>query len=119
MRPYQPDLRHRILNARSNQIPDEQITKLFQISQRTLERYTKQHRETGSLQPGQTTGRTRKLSPEQEQALAEQCDAYPEDTLEQYRQRLNDTHGVQVSRSTISRALARLKRTRKKDGSRR
>ncbi|NJK43461.1 MAG: IS630 family transposase [Pleurocapsa sp. SU_196_0] len=112
-RAYQLDLRERIVNhAQINQRGDTAET--FEVSTRTVRRYLERKRTRGTLQPGKTTGRIRSLTPEQETALGAQCDADPEGTLEAYRQHLNVTHGVLVSRSTISRALVRLNRTRKK-----
>lgn len=118
-RAYHPDLRHRVIHAVQHDTPVQDIVSNYQISPSTIERYVKRLHETGSLQPGQSTGRKRKLSADQEQALGAQCDAYPDDTLEQHRTRLIQTHGVTVSTATISRALTRLRRTRKKDATRR
>lgn len=114
MRAYHPDLRERIVHAHSNNVPHEEITSLFEISQRTLERYIKQHRETGSLQPRISTGRPRLLDTALDAALAMQSDAHQDETLEQHRQRLLVEQGMKVSASTVSRALGRLGRTRKK-----
>lgn len=118
-RAYHPDLRHRVIHAIQHDTPVKNIVRMLEISPSTIERYVKQHRATGSLQPGQSTGRKRKLTPEQETALGAQCDTYPDDTLEQHRTRLIQTHAVTVSTATISRALTRLRRTRKKDVARR
>ncbi|NJK45428.1 MAG: hypothetical protein HC933_15185 [Pleurocapsa sp. SU_196_0] len=114
-RAYHPDLRHRIIHAAQHNTPIKAIVTTYQVSPSTIERYVKQHRATGSLQPGQSTGRKRKLSVEHETTLGAQCDAYPDDTLEQHRARLIQDHDLTVSTATISRALTRLRRTRKKD----
>jgi transposase len=118
-RAYHPDLRHRVIHAVEHNTPIQDIVRLLNISPSTIERYVKRHRATGSLQPGKSTGRKRRLTADQEQALGTQCDTHPDDTLEQHAQRLLEEHHVQVSASTVSRALTRLKRTRKKDTSRR
>lgn len=114
MRAYHPDLRERIVHAHSNNVPHEEITSLFEISQRTLERYVKQHRETGSLQPRISTGRPRLLDAALNAALATQSDTHQDATLEQHRERLLVEQNMKVSASTVSRALRRLGRTRKK-----
>jgi transposase len=117
-RAYHPDLRHRIVShAQTEQRATTAAT--FQVSTRTIRRYLERQRTQHTLEPGKTTGRTPSLTVEQQTALGQQCDAHPDDTLEEHRARLNTDQGVQVSASTISRALARLNRTRKKDVSRR
>ena len=115
MRAYHPDLRERIVHAHSNNVPHEEITSLFEISQRTLERYVKQHRETGSLQPRISTGRPRLLDTTLDAALATQSDTHQDATLEQHQQRLLVEQNMTVSTSTVSRALRRLGRSRKKN----
>jgi transposase len=117
-RAYSTDLRKRIIHHATTE-PRATTARTFQVSPRTIRRLLERHRTGRPLEPGKTTGRKRRLTPQQETALGQQSDAFPDDTLAQHRQRLHATHGVLVSTATISRALTRLKRTRKKDGSRR
>ena len=112
-RPYSPDLRHRIVQHALQATPEETAT-LFQVNPRTVRRFIKLKRVTGTLESRVSTGRTKKFDASIDIALATHCDAHPDDTLEQYQQRLKLDQHVTVSLSSVSRALRRLGRTRKK-----
>lgn len=112
-RAYSPDLRHRIVQHALKATPEETAI-LFQVNPRTVRRFLNLKRLTGNLDALVSTRRTKKLDASLETVLTEHCDAHPDDTLEQYQQHLKLKHQVHISRSSISRALQRLGRTRKK-----
>ena len=112
-RAYSPDLRHRIVQHTLQATPEETAT-LFQVNPRTVRRFLNLKRLSGNLNARVSTGRTKKLDATVDAALVAHCDAHPDDTLEQYQQRLKLEQHVNLSISSISRALKRLGRTRKK-----
>jgi transposase len=114
MKPYSPDLRQRILAAVDQGTPRQQIVEILHISLSTLKRYLRQRRETGTLTPRSIPGRPSKKGAALDAELSAQLAAHDDATLEQQCQLWEASHGVQVSPSSMSRAIARLGWTRKK-----
>ena len=112
-RAHSPDLRHRIVQHALQATPCD-TAHIFQVNPRTVRRLLNLKRQTGTLESRVSTGRTKKLDATIDTALGAHCDAYPDHTLEQYQQHLKLEQHVSVSLSSISRALQRLGRTRKK-----
>ena len=112
-RAYSPDLRHRIVQHALQATPEDTAT-LFSVNPRTVRRFLNLKRLTGNLNARVSTGRTKKLNATVDAALVTHCHAHPDDTLEQFRQHLTLEQHVNVSLSSISRALQRLGWTRKK-----
>jgi len=109
-RAYSVDLRERSLQALASGRSVTEVTTLFGVSRSSLHRWQRQQGTTGSLVPGRPSGRPRRLTPTQEQAIAQQVQATPDATLEE----LCVTSPVPVSRQTMGRTVQRLGLTRKK-----
>jgi transposase len=114
MKAYSVDLRAKVLQAVDQGYPREEIVKLLGVSRATIKRYLKQRRETGSVTPKAIPGRPpKKLGPLQAE-LAAQLQAHDDLSLEEQCRLWEQSHGVRVSTSTMSRAIKRVGWTRKK-----
>ncbi|SRR5579884_4467071 len=114
MRAYSQDLRERVLRAVDEGKPRKQIIELFQVSRATIKRYLKQRRETGTLQPRPIPGRPASKGALLRAHVSELIQERPDARLEDYCQMWESQHGIQVSASTMSRAIRQANYTRKK-----
>jgi transposase len=112
MRPLSQDLRQRILDTVARREGSlRQIAKRFLVNLSTVVRLLKRHRETGSADPKpHAGGRQPALGPDGLERLRELIRQQPDATLDELRERL----GVDCSDMAISRALKKLRITRKK-----
>jgi transposase len=114
MKAYSEDLRVKVLRAVDQGYPREEIVKLLGVSLPTIKRYLKQRRETGTVVPKAIAGRTpKKLGPLQA-GLVAQLQAHDDLGLEKQCRLWEQSQGVRVSTSTMSRAIKRVGWTRKK-----
>jgi transposase len=114
MKAYSQDLREKVLRAVDQGFPREEIVKLLGVSRATIKRYLKQRRETGTVAPKVIPGRPpKKLGPLQAELVA-QLQAHDDLGLEDQCRLWEQSHGVRVSTSTMSRAIQRVGWTRKK-----
>jgi transposase len=114
MKAYSQDLREKVLRAVDQGYPRQQIVKLLGVSLATIKRYLKQRRETGTVAPKAIPGRPSKKLELLEAELVAQLQAHDDWRLEDHCQLWEQTHGVQVSTATMSRAIKRVGWTRKK-----
>ena len=114
MKAYSPDLRERVLGAVDQGMPQEEIAKVFALSLATIKRYVKQRRETGTVVAKPIPGRTSKKLVPLQLGLSQQLAEAPDATLAQHCQMWEQSQNIQVSPSTMSRAIKRLGWTRKK-----
>lgn len=117
MKAYSQDLREHGLRAVDDGSPRAEIVQMFGISLSTLERYVKQRREEGHVRPKTIPGRPPKKRAQVEAGVLPQLQANADATLEQHCEMWKQTHGEDVSRWTMSRAIKRLGWTRKKSRS--
>ena len=114
MRAYSEDLRTRIVAA----VQEEGLAKLevarrFKVDRATVYRYLARA-EQGDLKARTSPGRSRKLTPEQRQALQKQLGAHSDDTLMEHAARFAEEQGVELAFSTVNLYFKRLGITRKK-----
>ena len=114
MRAYSQDLRERILRAVDQGKTRDEIVVLFQVSYATIKRYVKQRREQGHVLPKPIPGRPPKKRAPLEANLQAQLEKQPDATLQEHCDAWEAQVGMKVSISTMSRAIDRLKWTRKK-----
>lgn len=114
MRAYSYDLRQRILHAVDQGKSRAEIIRTFDVSRATIKRYLKLRRETGDVKPKAIPGRLAKKGAVLRAGLPSQLDAYPDATLAEHCQIWETSGGVQVSTTSMSRAIQRLDWTRKK-----
>jgi transposase len=114
MKPDSQDLRERVVRAVESGMPRAEIVKTFAVSQATIKRYLKQHRETGHVKPKAIPGRPARKGAALQAGLLPQLQAHRDARLEDHCQQWEAEHGVQVSTATMSRAIKRIGWTRKK-----
>ncbi len=114
MKAYSLDLRERVLRAVDQGYKRADIIKLFGVSRATIKRYLKRRRETGEANVKPIPGRPPKKFAPLQAGLVAQLEAYTDATLETHCHFWEQTHGVRVSMSTMSRAIRRVGWTRKK-----
>ncbi len=114
MRAYSIDLREKVLRAVDQGHPREEIINVLGVSRATIKRYLKQRRETGTIAPKAIPGRTPKKLGLLQADLAAQLQAHDDLRLEDQCRLWEQTHGVQVSTTTMSQAIKRIGWTRKK-----
>ena len=112
MSAYSRDLRQRVIDTVERKEGSlRQIASRFLVSISFVTRVLRLHRDTGSVDPRpHSGGRPAALGPADLRRLRELIADQPDATLEELRQRL----GVACSMMAISRALRKLKITRKK-----
>ena len=114
MKAYSQDLRERVLRASEQGLPHREIVRVLGVSLATIGRYLKQRRETGQVEAKAIAGRPSKKMASLQAGLPEQLRAFPDATLEQQAQYWQHSQGMQVSRSSVGRAIKRMGWTRKK-----
>ena len=114
MKAYSVDLREKVLRAVDQGYAREEIVKLLGVSRATIKRYLKQRRETGTVAPKTIPGRPPKKLGLLQAELVAQLQAHADLRLEDQCRLWEQTHGVQVSTATMSRAIKRVGWTRKK-----
>jgi transposase len=117
MKPYSADLRQRIVNAvKHDQNTPDEAAKRFNVSRATVYNYLQLDRDLNDLTPRVTTGRTRRITTEQEPLLHTQLLKFPDHTLEQHCQHWLKRYGT-ISIACMHQSITRLGITLKKNGS--
>jgi transposase len=106
MKAYSVDLREKVLRAVDQGYPRAEIIMLLGVSRATIKRYLKQRRETGSVAPKAIPGRTPKKLGLLQAELVMQLQAHVDLRLEDQCRLWEQTHGVQVSTTTMSQAMS-------------
>src|SRR5712691_550804 len=114
MRAYSPEVRQQVLRAVDEGKSRAQIIDSFQVSRATIKRYVKQRRETGTVLPRPIPGRPPKKGAALQMGVQELLEAHPDASQQDYCQWWEATHGMQVSRATMSRAIHAIGWMRKK-----
>jgi transposase len=108
MKPYSKDLRLKVLEAVDRGMPRAEVAEVFGVSLPTIKRWLKRRRETGEVAPRPNPGPPARKGAALEEALPSQLAANPDFTLEEHQQLFEETYGISVSTSSISRAFERL-----------
>ena len=114
MKAYSHDLREKVLRAVDQDYPRGEIVKVFGVSLATIKRYVKQRRETGTVSHKVIPGRPAKKLGQLQADLVAQLQAHDDLRLEDHCRLWEQSHEVQVSTATMSRAIKRVGWTRKK-----
>ncbi len=116
MKPYSLDLRQRIVKAVKHEKDTPlQTAERFSVGISTVYSFLQLDRDLGNLNPLFSTGRKRVIPQDQEPLLLEQLNANNDATLEEHVQIWKSITKIQVSLTTMHRALERLRITRKKN----
>jgi transposase len=114
MRAYSQDLRERVLRAIDQGKSRQEMVEMLGVSLATIKRYLKQRREQGHVRPQVIPGRTPKKRTKLQAGLEPQLRAHDDARLLRHCDLWEQTHGEQVSRWTMSRAIKGLGWSRKK-----
>jgi len=114
MKAYSEDLRIRVLAALDGGMSVAQVARTFQISVSSIKRWRAQQTVLGHLRPKRPSGRPRRIAPSAETRLRAQLNASPDATLPEHISTWTHDQGSSLSRWTMSRAIARLRWSRKK-----
>ena len=107
--PYSQDLRDRVLGAVDGGMAVRQAARTFQVSISYIYKALIRRRQTGESGPNPNRGhRPRKLTPEQEAALAARIEAQPDITLARLQDWLLAEHDVRLSNGAMWSAVKRL-----------
>jgi transposase len=114
MNAYSEDLREKIVEALGRGMGKSQAARTFSVSLSSLKRYTKLAQEGRSLAPKKRPGSKPKLDERSSKLLQADLEEHPFLTLQQRCEYLRAVASVEVSRSTVCRAIKRMDSTRKK-----
>jgi transposase len=114
MKAYSEDLRTRVLAALDGGMSRAQAARTFQVSGSSIDRWRAQRSALGHLRPKRSPGRPPKIAKSAETRLRAQLEASPDATLPEHIRTWADQQGTSLSRWTMSRAIARLRVSRKK-----
>lgn len=112
MKPYSNDLRKRVIVARINGDKAAAVAERFAVGVRFVYSLMNRFRKTGSYEAKKNSGGApRKLSEDDELKIQQAINNRPDITLDEIKEECN----LQVSLSTIHRAVRRMKVTVKKN----
>ena len=114
MKAYSEDLRTHVLAALDGGMSRAQAARTFQVSGSSIDRWRAQRSTLGHVRPKRSTGRPRRIAPSVETCLRAQLRASPDATLPEHVSTWTREQGASLSRWTMSRAIARLRFSRKK-----
>ena len=114
MNAYSEDLREKIVEALERGMGKSQAARTFSVSLSSLKRYTKLAQEGRSLAPKKRPGSKPKLDERSSKLLQADLEEHPFLTLQERCEYLRAVASVEVSRSTVCRAIKRMDSTRKK-----
>ena len=115
MKAYSEDLRRRIVAAVDGGMPRSEAARVFGVGRATVKRYLALRRETGALAPRPRRGPPPIVTAGLAAALPPRLAACPDATLAEHCAWYEETSGVRVSDTTMSRVIAKhLGWTRKK-----
>jgi transposase len=105
MKAYSQDLRERVIRQWQAGSSQAELVTLFAVSIGSVKRWIRQYKATGSVAPKVRCHWDRTIGPEAHDALRAQVAQFADATLAQHVARWAQTQGVQVSTSTMWRAL--------------
>jgi transposase len=114
MNAYSEDLRKKIVQALRRGMGKSQAARTFSVSLSSIKRYAKMAEEGRSLAPKKRPGSKPKLDERTRRLLRADLEERPFLTLQERCEYLKAVASVEVSRSTVCRAIKRMDATRKK-----
>jgi transposase len=114
MNAYSEDLREKIVEALERGMGKSQAARTFSVSLSSVKRYAKLAQEGRSLAPKKRPGSKPKLEERSSKLLQADLEEHPFLTLQERCEYLRAVASVEVSRSTVCRAIKRMDSTRKK-----
>ena len=114
MNAYSEDLRMKIVQALRRGMGKSQAARTFSVSLSSVKRYAKLAQQGRSLAPKNRPGSKPKLDERSSKLLQADLEEHPFLTLQERCEYLRAVACVEVSRSTVCRAIKRMDSTRKK-----
>jgi transposase len=114
MRAYSDDHRSRVVAAVDGGMPRGEAARVFGVGRATVKRYLALRRQTGALAPRPRRGPPPVKMSALATALPPRLAAAPDATLAEHCAWYEQTAGVRVADTTMSRVIRRLDWTRKK-----
>jgi transposase len=114
MNAYSEDLREKIVEALERGMGKSQAARTFSVSLSSVKRYAKLAQEGRSLARKKRPGSKPKLDERSRKLLQADLEEHPFLTLQERCEYLRAVASVEVSRSTVCRAIKRMDATRKK-----
>jgi transposase len=114
MNAYSEDLREKIVEALERGMGKSQAARTFSVSLSSVKRYAKRAEEGRSLAPKKRPGSKPKIDERASKLLQADLQERPFITLQQRCEYLRTVASVEVTRSTVCRAIKRMDATRKK-----
>jgi transposase len=114
MNAYSEDLREKIIEALRRGMGKSEAARTFSVSLSSVKRYAKMDEEGRSLAPKKRPGSKPKIDERSSKLLEEDLKERPFITLQQRCEYLRTIASLEVSRSTVCRAIKRMNATRKK-----
>jgi transposase len=114
MNAYSEDLREKIIEALGRGMGKSEAARTFSVSLSSVKRYAKLAEEGRPLAPKKRPGSKPKLDERSSKLLEEDLKERPFITLQQRCEYLRTIASLEVSRSTVCRAIKRRNSTRKK-----
>lgn len=114
MKAYSLDLRERIVRAVEGGMSQPEAARLFHVGERTVKRYLRQWRTTGSLRCAPRPGKAPAVAADQHPTVLAQLRAAPDATLAEHCARWRERTGTAISPSAWCRLERRVGWTRKK-----
>jgi transposase len=105
MRAYSQEVRQQVLHSMDEGISGAEIIERFQESQATIKRYLKIRRETGNVLSRPIPGHPPKQKAALLMGVQAELPDHPEASQREYCQWWGTEHGIQVSCSSMSRAI--------------
>jgi len=118
MNPYSEDLREKIVEALNRGMGKSEAARTFSLSLSSVKRYAKRAEEGRSLAPKKRPGSKPILDERSRKLLQADLKEHPFLTLQERCEYLRAVASLEVSRSTVCRALKRMNATRKKGADR-
>lgn len=88
--------------------PREEVGETFSVSEPTIKRWLKRRRETGDVEPRPIPGRPSVKESALQVWLPSHLPENKDLTLEEHSEAFEAEQGMEVSRTTVSRAMARI-----------
>jgi transposase len=114
MNAYSEDLREKIIEALRRGMGESEAARTFSVSLSSVKRYAKLAEEGRPLAPNKRPGSKPKLDERSSKLLEEDLKERPFITLQKRCEYLRTIASLEVSRSTVCRAIKRMNSTRKK-----
>jgi len=119
MRPLSQDLRQRIIAARERGAGTGEVCRRFGVSRKSVERFWKQHRLTGTCQPKPIGGYRRSRLEKHDRTLRRWIDQQVDLTLGQLQERCRQELNVTIGLTALWHRLEKLGLSYKKNDARR